>query len=92
VIFTTNVTLERIQNGSKIVGGSGIETNPSMTIHSLGKCYVGYAASSVPSKLKPGHRYTVNIALGRGDAEQRFSRKVTLKRGTEAGIARSLGC
>jgi hypothetical protein len=92
VVFTTNVPLERIQHGSKIVGGIGVESNPSLTLHSLGSCDMGYAPSSVASRLKPGRRYTVSIALGRGDAEQRYERKVTLKRMTEAGLARTLGC
>jgi hypothetical protein len=92
VIWTTGSPIARIQQGTKIDAGAGVQGPPSSTVSSYGRCYQGFASSYVVKHLRVGHRYEVTIAIGHGTQERRFTRTITLKRASLAGTGRQLHC
>jgi hypothetical protein len=92
VIWTTSAPIARIQHGTKIDAGVGVQGPPSSTVSSYGRCYQGFASSLVVGHLHVGHRYKVTIAIGHGTEERRFTRTITLKRASLKGTGRQLHC
>lgn len=92
VLWTTTTKIARIQRGTKIDAGAGVDGPPSSTVSSYGRCYQGYASSYKVKHLKIGSRYAVTIAIGHGDRERRYTSTLTLRRASLRGTARQLRC
>jgi hypothetical protein len=92
VVWTTSSPIPRVEHDRKIDAGVGVAHPPSISVSRYGRCYQGFASSSVVRHLHVGRRYEVTIAIGDGADERRFTREVTLRRASLQGTGRHLQC